>query len=178
MLQASAQNFAGALVVGLLVGVVLDRFFVLRHRERRPRSRSRPGKAKKLYFVRHGQAEHNVNAADNYALPRDAPLTEDGIAQARHLRHKLLALAESEGLHFDLAVSSPLTRAIQTARVTLEGMDIPLSITPLISERLCEPCDLGTTTSELAARFPGVDFKDLEEVWWAMGEVSGFFSHQ
>lgn len=72
-------------------------------------------------FVRHGQAEHNVAAhgpeGDSaYRNPtyKDAPLTEEGVKQARETG---LALAQYNiiGLW-----SSPLTRCIQTSLEILE----------------------------------------------------------
>jgi probable phosphoglycerate mutase len=78
----------------------------------------------KFIFVRHGEAKHNVafhevgEAAFSDPANKDAPLTEQGMAQAR---------ATGAALH-NLKIldiwSSPLTRCIQTAEEIFEENNI------------------------------------------------------
>ncbi|MBQ3261436.1 histidine phosphatase family protein [Candidatus Saccharibacteria bacterium] len=67
----------------------------------------------KLYLVRHGQTDWN---AENKRQGRtDVPLNETGRAQA-------LALAEkTKNLEFDICYSSPLSRALETAKIVLDN---------------------------------------------------------
>ena len=62
----------------------------------------------KIYFVRHGQTAWN--AENKVCGVTDLPLTEEGVRQAQkaaqHLKDK----------DIDLILSSPMTRALQTAR--------------------------------------------------------------
>lgn len=63
----------------------------------------------KVYLLRHGETEGNVKGS--YSGITDTPLTELGKQQAvdAHLRF--------EDIKFDVVVSSPLSRALDTARV-------------------------------------------------------------
>ncbi|CAK9054951.1 Phosphoglycerate mutase-like protein (AtPGM) [Durusdinium trenchii] len=116
---------------------------------------------RRLLLVRHGESEYNVHYAKHHQDPGDfwdAPLTSTGEEQAASLKQKLLPEK------VDLVVSSPLTRAIETAlRASPTG---PHLATPLASEHMEASCDIGRPTSELRAVYPKVDFQDLSEVWW------------
>ena len=68
-----------------------------------------------VYFIRHGESETNVKKL--YGGQFDAPLTENGIAQAEKLREKLA------GIKFDRVYSSDLSRAVTTARTALPGVE-------------------------------------------------------
>ncbi len=63
----------------------------------------------KLYFVRHGQTEANVNHLFNGRNERD--LTEFGIEQANSLANRMKTIS------IDLIFSSPLKRARHTASI-------------------------------------------------------------
>jgi broad specificity phosphatase PhoE len=70
----------------------------------------------KFIFVRHGEAQHNVDfhvkgqAAFTDPANKDAPLTAEGIQQAKATANALETIPLILGIW-----SSPLTRAIQTA---------------------------------------------------------------
>jgi probable phosphoglycerate mutase len=67
-----------------------------------------------LLVVRHGQTEWSRSG--RHTGLTDLPLTEEGEAQARALRARLA------GRHFALVLTSPLQRAVDTARLAgLEG---------------------------------------------------------
>jgi phosphohistidine phosphatase len=69
-----------------------------------------------LYVIRHGVAEERGEK-----WPDDAkrPLTEDGIDRLRKEARGLM----KAGVNFDLILTSPLTRARQTAEVLGAGLD-------------------------------------------------------
>lgn len=69
---------------------------------------------KSLYFVRHGESEHNVNGL--FAGSSDTKLTKQGLQQAR------LAGKEAKKLGIDLIVASPLKRAHETAKAIAQEM--------------------------------------------------------
>ena len=72
-----------------------------------------------LYVVRHGETEFNRKRMVQ-GRGIDAPLNEKGVSQAK-------ALARFRDWDVDVAYSSTLLRAKQTARIFLEGKDnIPL----------------------------------------------------
>ena len=65
----------------------------------------------KIYFIRHGETDWN--RARRLQGRSDLPLNAAGIARAVEARDRLAA----RGLRFDRILSSPLTRALQTARI-------------------------------------------------------------
>ena len=77
-----------------------------------------------LYIIRHGQTEMNnrrvLQGRSNY------PLNAVGIAQAREAAERL------KDIRFDRVYSSPLIRAVQTAKLVVP------SIAPILEERLIE----------------------------------------
>lgn len=141
-----------------------------------------PGGVKCLWLIRHGQAVHNVAAARvgraAYENPefRDAELTEEGRAQARHIR----ANAGVHGLaEVQLVLTSPLHRACETAMAIFEakpGSDSqPASAPPCLAVEMAREaygihfCDSRRSVSELSLAFPSVDFSLVgsdEDTWW------------
>lgn len=85
----------------------------------------------KIYIIRHGQTQYNLLGRLQGRL--DIPLNENGLA---------LAHVAGQGLrdvHFDAVISSPLTRALQTAHIVLEenaatDPSIEIEIEPAIQE--------------------------------------------
>lgn len=87
---------------------------------------------KQLYFIRHGESVGNAEGW--YAGRIDTPLTEKGRQQAQAAGRK----AKQEGMNFDLIISSPLSRALDTARIVAEEVGYPLDkiqSNPMLIER-------------------------------------------
>ena len=82
----------------------------------------RPGLV--IYIVRHGQTE--LNSRQVLQGRSDHPLNEAGIRQAE------AAAAKLSGIAFDAVYSSPLIRAIQTAKIIAPALE------PVIDDRLIE----------------------------------------
>lgn len=80
-----------------------------------------------LYLIRHGQTE--MNQAHCLQGRSDHSLNETGLSQARDAG----AFFRARGIRFDRVYSSPLRRAVQTARLAA-GEDMPL----VVDERLIE----------------------------------------
>jgi len=95
----------------------------------------------------------------------DARLTQLGVQQA------IAARAEVAELGIRYVVSSPMTRAIETARHIFEGKH-PHHIAIGPHELLTHSCDVGRPATELAAEFPELDFSHLPEIWWHQGQVN------
>jgi probable phosphoglycerate mutase len=72
---------------------------------------------KKLYFIRHGQTDMNV--AGLFSGHTDARLTDEGKLQAKK------AGQATKNLGIDLIVSSPLSRAYQTAKIVAKEIGYP-----------------------------------------------------
>jgi 2,3-bisphosphoglycerate-dependent phosphoglycerate mutase len=85
-----------------------------------------------LVLVRHGQSEWNLK--NLFTGWRDVDLTEQGIREAREAGRKLKA----QGLTFDVAYTSALTRAQRTLTLVLEEMglgSIPVFKDQALNER-------------------------------------------
>ncbi len=80
-------------------------------------------------FLRHGESVGN--AESRWQGQSDYPLTEKGKAQAHALAKRL----KSEGAKFDLAISSPLTRAKETAEIIASALNVKVEFDPIWLER-------------------------------------------
>jgi broad specificity phosphatase PhoE len=72
---------------------------------------------KHLYFCRHGQSE--LNKAGMRAGQTETPLTEEGRLQAKQ------AGEAAEFLHVDYIISSPYSRALDTAHIIADVIGYP-----------------------------------------------------
>ncbi len=79
-----------------------------------------------LYIIRHGETEWNK--VKRLQGQTDIPLAEEGIRLARETGKGM------KDLPIDLVISSPLTRAVQTAELLIEGRDVPI----LTDDRMIE----------------------------------------
>jgi len=86
----------------------------------------------KLVIIRHGKTEYNKMGI--FTGWEDAPLSEEGRAEARRAG-KLL---QKHRIDFDIVYTSWLSRAIETAWLVLDEMDLlwlPISKTWRLNER-------------------------------------------
>jgi broad specificity phosphatase PhoE len=85
---------------------------------------------KHLYLVRHGHTQ--MNEAGLFSGQTETPLTEKGKRQAA------AAGEQASNLHIDYIVSSPLSRAHDTARIIAQTIGYPenkIELTDLLMER-------------------------------------------
>jgi broad specificity phosphatase PhoE len=115
-----------------------------------------------LIMVRHGESTGNVARAtavatglEDMGIPErdaDVPLSENGRAQAKALGRWLAALPDEK--RPTVVLSSPYVRALETARISLEGIDVG---EVRLDERLRDR-ELGVlyglTPKGVTARFP------------------------
>ncbi len=86
----------------------------------------------KYYFTRHGESQANVDRI--FAGAAESPLTETGRLGAQAEGERLAR----EGQVFDLILSSPLSRAVDTAKLIAAALEYPtenIVIEPLLHER-------------------------------------------
>lgn len=117
-----------------------------------------------VHCIRHGQSTFNAHFAQTGEDPLhfDAPLTELGRRQATE------RAAELRQHPYELIVTSPLTRAIQTT-LGLFGEHpsaAPIHVECLHREQLESSCDVGRSPALLLKDFPHLAFDHLDEVWW------------
>ena len=96
-------------------------------------------------FLRHG--ESTGNAESRWQGQSDYPLTERGRAQATALANRWRA----EGAQFDLAASSTLVRARETAEIITSALNVPLELDEIWVERDIGEME-GLTSSEVQQR--------------------------
>ena len=102
-----------------------------------------------FYLVRHGQTDWNARGILQGCS--DIPLNETGLAQAATAREKMRRLP------IDLIVSSPLSRAVTTAKIINEAHQVPI----LFDERLVE-CRFGIFEGRPLGEYPAREFWDYE----------------
>ncbi len=118
-----------------------------------------------IYLIRHGQSAFNAAfTGSGDPMIFDAPLTELGITQAERARETVKALGITH------VICSPLTRAIQTARLIFPGH--PLQVEAEAREHLGHSCDVGISPAALKENFPDVAFDHLPDVWWHQGPLN------
>lgn len=117
-----------------------------------------------MILIRHGQSEFNVHYGRTGIDPgiTDPHLTEAGRAQVRAAAE---ALQRAERPIARL-LSSPYTRALQTAEIVAGILKVPVEIEPLVREYAKFQCDVGTCRSLLCENWPALNFDHLEETWW------------
>jgi broad specificity phosphatase PhoE len=114
--------------------------------------------------IRHGESTFNaawrVNPVD--PLHFDAPLSGVGRGQVSQARPVLARYP------IEVVLTSPLTRALQTAHGLFDGHpNAPrIEVAPLLRERVENSCDIGRAPAALAAEFPSIDVSQLDETWW------------
>jgi broad specificity phosphatase PhoE len=82
-----------------------------------------------IHTIRHGSTEYN--AEKRYAGTIDISLSEKGINECRIATSKLL------GYHFDVVVTSKMRRAIETAKLMIDGK------VPVVQSALCNERNFG-----------------------------------
>lgn len=104
-----------------------------------------------ITLLRHGESVGN--AESRWQEQSEFPLNENGRAQADALAGRWKA----EGARFDLIISSPLSRARETATVISEALNVPVEDNALWMERNVDQFS-GLTPPEVNERFPGNEF--------------------
>jgi glucosyl-3-phosphoglycerate phosphatase len=117
---------------------------------------------KPVLLIRHGQSTFNRFYEETGRDPGhvDARLTDLGRDQAREAAEALA------GEPVDVVISSPLTRAIQTAEIIFGARGLPIHVTCKHRERLESTCDVGRSPAELKQDYPHLVFDHLADPWW------------
>ncbi len=115
-----------------------------------------------MILLRHGQSEFNLHFTATKQDPGiiDARLTPAGHAQAR------AAAERFAGERIGRIITSPYSRALETAAPVAAALRVPVVINPIVRERCAFACDIGTPRTELAQTWPAHDFSAIAEIWW------------
>jgi broad specificity phosphatase PhoE len=96
----------------------------------------------KILFVRHGESVDDVE--DRYGGSADFDLTEKGKNQVSESAKKISSLDEK----FEIVLSSPLKRALQSAEIISNQLDIEVEVFEYLKERNLNGILTGLTRSE------------------------------
>ena len=112
-----------------------------------------------IYVVRHGETNYNVEG--RYEGRIDTPLNENGIMQARKLKEVF------KDIKFDVVITSPLIRTIQTANEITDTEKIT-------DERIIERSN-GELEGKLKSEITeGIDFNDPNEKRYNIASIVDF----
>lgn len=103
----------------------------------------------RLYLVRHGQTEANVNGV--FCGSSDVTLTALGVSQAQHVARQLASVA------LDAIIHTNLVRSRVTAEVIAHGRDTELQQQPLLQEMGFGDWELRHHTELQASQAEGYD---------------------
>jgi broad specificity phosphatase PhoE len=114
-----------------------------------------------VHIIRHGQSTFNAHndVTGEDPLHFDACLSQLGLQQVEAIRVAL------SGRQYDLVITSPLSRAIQTA-LGIFGGSVPIVVDAMHREWVNWSCDIGRPPAELSRDFPNLDFVHLSDSWW------------
>ncbi len=116
-----------------------------------------------LYLLRHGESTGNANGYHQGQY--DFPLSEKGIQQAQ----RLASLWQAKKLHFDQIISSPLSRARQTAEIIAQTLFLPIEFDPIWMERDAGVIS-GLHPQEAQKLYPRPEFMSLYDKIGKTGE--------
>ena len=121
---------------------------------------------KRIIFMRHAKSEHNIIPKEKRKTIqiRDPHLVESGINQLKE------SFDEIKKLKFELIITSPLKRALETASIINSNLKPILGLDHL-RESLNNLSDVGTCLSELKNEYKTVEFLFHKENWWINSEV-------
>lgn len=122
-----------------------------------------------VHFLRHAEAESNAAA---HKFPRDSPEYNTAYADSKFVDSVLTAKGEAQckasraaqaasRLHYDVVVSSPLRRTLQTASLVFQEHEVPwLAVESAreYSHGHARPCDTRRPREAQQADFANVDF--------------------
>lgn len=127
-----------------------------------------------MILIRHGQTEFNRVFSATRRDPgiRDPVLTDHGRRQASAVAGALRRLRLSR------LITSPYTRALETAEIIADPLNLPITIDALVAERFCFTCDISSPLPELRTRWPALAFDHLSDPWWPQVEETVEVIHQ
>ncbi|WP_027964144.1 histidine phosphatase family protein [Halalkalibacillus halophilus] len=108
-----------------------------------------------ICLIRHGETDWNLQKRLQGAT--DIPLNQSGENQAKEVRDSI-----NKG-SWDLIITSPLSRALKTAKIVNSHMNLPLEIYPELLERSFGEGE-GHTFAENEERFPNRSFPSIEPI--------------
>jgi glucosyl-3-phosphoglycerate phosphatase len=115
-----------------------------------------------MILLRHGETVFNRIFSATRIDPgvRDPRLTDRGREQAQTVAENL------RDAQITRLISSPYTRALETAEIIAGVLDVPIAVDAMVRERGAFSCDVGSSVSKLAVTWRSIGFDHLDEIWW------------
>lgn len=118
-----------------------------------------------LHFIRHGEAEHNMNEPETFQIV-NPNLTQKGVSQVKELR-QIFHLQSS-----DLLLMSPSIRTIETAIIFANDVKCEMAVAPMFGPKVFPyksnpktlPCDKTLSYHELVGKYPCLDVFEFEDL--------------
>jgi len=115
-----------------------------------------------MILLRHGQSEFNLHFT---ATRRDPGIIDPRLTELGH-RQATDAVQQLAGERIARIITSPYTRALQTAAPIARALGLKVIVNPIVRERYAFACDVGTPRPELEMAWPDHDFSTIDDVWW------------
>jgi broad specificity phosphatase PhoE len=121
-----------------------------------------------MFLIRHGQSQFNVVYSVTRQDPgiEDPELTEEGHRQIEAVAAGLIDQRDRGEVRLTRLITSPYIRALQTAAILANALDVPVTVEALVRERAAFTCDVGSAPTALQQRFPRFAFAHLAHPWW------------
>lgn len=125
----------------------------------------------RIICIRHGESTFN---AHHEATGRDPGHIDARLSERGH-RQVEAARKDMQKIPFELVVTSPLTRALQTTAGLFSGHPSKPTLLVEVLHRECQEssCDVGRAASVLAKEFPDFRVDHLPEIWWHAEDGDG-----
>jgi glucosyl-3-phosphoglycerate phosphatase len=115
-----------------------------------------------MILLRHGQSEFNLHFS---ATRVDPGIVDPALTALGHEQAQAAAVA-LRNQPIRRIITSPYTRALQTAEPVARALSVPVLVHPVVRERYKFACDIGTPRIELERAWPHRDFSGIDEIWW------------
>jgi broad specificity phosphatase PhoE len=115
-----------------------------------------------MILLRHGQSEFNLHFT---ATRRDPGIIDPRLTELGHMQ-AAAAVDLLAGQQISRIITSPYTRALQTAAPLAKALGVTVLINPIVRERYAFACDVGSPRTELERAWPEHDFSTIDEIWW------------
>lgn len=115
-----------------------------------------------MIMLRHGQSEFNLLFTQTR---RDPGIIDPKLTPLGHEQAAAVAIALT-GTGLRRIITSPYTRALETAAPIARALGIPVLVNPIVRERYAFACDIGSPRTELERAWPQHDFSGIDEIWW------------
>ena len=109
-----------------------------------------------MILLRHGQSEFNLHFT---ATRRDPGIIDPRLTELGHLQAEAAA-TRLAGERITRIITSPYTRALQTAAPLARAFGATVLVNPIVRERYAFACDVGTPRTELELAWPAARFLD------------------